>query len=132
MPTNLIRFERLAALSLVISVLALALGSSMGSGQHPATWVSGLVVSGLVVVGLAIIATVSTGGGLISATARLQPDWLRWAYLVVFVLAVAADAWTIPTAFAAHSPLVQALTVGACSTAASLNVLAACRAPIFE
>jgi hypothetical protein len=102
MPINIIRFERLAYLSLMVSMVAFVLDNSMGAGEHLAPWV----------VAVAVVATTLIGGGLISATARLRKNWLRWVYAVLVALGVAGDAWTIPTAFAAHSPLFQALTVG--------------------
>jgi hypothetical protein len=87
----------------VISMVAVVLDNSIGPGEHLPLWA----------IFFAVIATALIGGGLISATARLRKNWLRWTYAVLVVLGVAADAWTIPTEFAAHSPLVHALNVGA-------------------
>jgi hypothetical protein len=103
MPVNIIRFERLAYLSLVISMAAFVLDNTMGPGEHLVPWV----------IFFALVLTVAIGVALIRATARLRKNWLRWVYAAFCVLGVAADAWTIPTAFAAHSPMVHALNVGA-------------------
>jgi hypothetical protein len=103
MPVNIIRFERLAYLSLAISMLSVVLDNSMGPGTHQPLWATVI----------AVVATTLIGGALIWATARLRKNWIRWVYTTLVVLGVAADAWTIPTDFAAHSPLFQALNVGA-------------------
>jgi hypothetical protein len=103
MPVNVIRFERLAYLSLVISMVAFVLHNTMGPGER--------LVPGAIF--FALVLTVAIGVAVIRATARLRKNWLRWVYAAFCVLGVAADAWTIPTAFAAHSPMVHALNVGA-------------------
>jgi hypothetical protein len=103
MPVNIIRFERLAYLSLAISIVAVVLDNSVGPGDHLPSWA----------ISFAVVATALIGGGLISATARLRKNWLRWVYAVLFMLAAAADVYLIPTALAAGGNVwVQALTLG--------------------
>jgi hypothetical protein len=103
MPVNIIRFERLACLSLAISMVAFVLDNSIGPGTHLPPWAASF----------AVVVTVLIGVALIRATARLRKNWIRWAYTTFVVLGVAADAWMIPTAFTAHSPSFHALTLGA-------------------
>jgi hypothetical protein len=103
MPVNIVRFERLAYLSLVISMVAYVLENTMGPGEHSAPWV----------ILFALVLTVAIAIAMIRATARLRKNWIRWVYTTFLVLGVAADAWTIPIAFAAHSSVVHALNVGA-------------------
>jgi hypothetical protein len=102
MPVNIIRFERLAYLSLAISILAFVLDNAMGPGEPLAPLAMAFVILAVTAIGIA----------LISATARLRKNWLRWVYAVLFVLAVAADVYVIPTTLAAGgNAWVQALTV---------------------
>ena len=99
MPVNVIHFERLAYLSLVISMVAYVLDNSSGAGNLPSLATT-----------LAVLATMAIGIALIRATARLRKNWLRWTYATLLVLGLAADAWTIPTSFVGGKLWVQALT----------------------
>ena len=102
MPISIIRFERLAYLSLAIGMLAVVLDDSTGSGEPLGPLAMAFLVAVVAMIGIA----------LISATARLRKSWLRWSYAVLCMLAVAADAYFIPTALTAGgNPWAQALTV---------------------
>jgi hypothetical protein len=103
MPVNMIRFERLAFLSLAIGIAAIILDNVKGPDEP-------LPPLAMTVLTLALTAIAIA---LILATARLRKNWLRWVYAVVCMLAVAADVYIIPTTLAAGGNVwVQVLTVG--------------------
>jgi hypothetical protein len=103
MPVNIIRFERLAYLSLAISMVAFVLDNVMGTSEPLSPLAMAFVIVAVTAIGIA----------LISATARLRKNWLRWVYAVLFMVAATADAYVIPTTLAAGGNVwVQALTVG--------------------
>jgi hypothetical protein len=91
MPINMIRFERLAYLSLVISLVAIVLDNATPNGAK----------LGPVALAVVVVVVFAFGGALISATARLRKNWLRWVYAGLFTLGVAGDIWMIPSAIAA-------------------------------
>jgi hypothetical protein len=99
-PVNMTRFERLAYLSLVLSIAALVLDTKV---HTPAMLVFTVCI---------LLAFAALQGGLIWATARFRKDWLRWVYAIQAISGVANYLWTVPTKFAVHSTWFQAITVG--------------------
>jgi hypothetical protein len=102
MPVNIIQFERLAYLSFLVSMVAFVVENPTSGGQQLGLW--GLITTIAIVTALAV--------ALISGTARLRKNWLRWMFSTFLLVGVAADFWLIPNALAAGGNVtVQALTV---------------------
>ena len=102
MPVHMIRFERLAYCSLAIDLLVIVLENSTSAG----------LMLGIPALTSLVIVVAIIGAALISATAHLRKNWLRWLYSVLMVVGVTFDVWTVATTFPATSVLAQVLSVG--------------------
>src|SRR5262249_26807252 len=90
MPTNIVRFERLAYLSLLLGMIAYTLMNSTPQGDDLS---DRALVFVLMVIG-------AIGAVLISGTARWRKNWMRWTYSGVLLIGVAVDCYSIPVALA--------------------------------
>jgi ABC-type dipeptide/oligopeptide/nickel transport system permease component len=98
MPTNIIRFERLAYISLVMGVVALGIDRNFRAEV------------GLTVVVVSTAIAVAIGVALIYLAARRRKNWARWAFSIIAAISTAFVAYSVWTEFAVQ-PWVTGLNI---------------------
>jgi hypothetical protein len=98
MPTNIIRFERLAYISMIFGIFALGIDRNF---RAEFGWT-------VVIVSTAI--TVAIGVALIFLAARRRKNWARWVFSIIAAVGAAFVAYSLWTEFSAQ-PWVTGLNI---------------------